>query len=37
MDVVTLLGTLLFVATLAYLLARAFVLVGPPRGYRYRR
>ncbi len=37
MDPVTMLGTLLFVATLVYLLARAFLLVGPPRSYRYRR
>jgi hypothetical protein len=37
MDAVTMLGALLFVALLAYLLARAFVLVGPPRSYRHRR
>jgi hypothetical protein len=37
MDAMTMLGALLFVALLAYLLARAFVLIGPPRSYRYRR
>jgi hypothetical protein len=37
MDAMTMLGALLFVALLAYLLARAFVLVGPPRSYRHRR
>ncbi len=35
MPVMLMLGVLLFVATLAYLLARAFV-IGPPRASRHR-